>query len=125
MTRPARADDKLPIAIELNLFGLDQGTRSALNASIAANARRAFAPFGDAVRSVSVGVTRALYPLEGEVWEVTVDVTFEGSAPRTVHARSAARRPHVALEEAMLDAWTETNALASAAPAPGATRAVA
>lgn len=124
MTERTRAPATLPILIELNLFGLDQGTRSALSASIAANARRAFSPFGDAVRSVTVGVTRALRPGEGEVWEVTVDLCLEGASARTVHTRSAARRPHVALEEALLDAWCETDVLVRE-PAPDASRAVA
>ena len=92
MTEHTRAPTTLPILIVLNLFGLDLGTRSALSASISANARRAFSPFGDAVRSVTVGVTRALRPGEGEVWEVTVDLCLEGASARTVHTRSAARR---------------------------------
>ena len=115
----------LPIDIELTLTGLDLASRNALHASIAANARRAFTRLGPGVKMVRVNVTRAFRRDEGEVWEVAVGVSLESDRSRRVHTRSTAGRPHVALEGALLNAWSESDVLLRAHPIPEPARASA
>ncbi|MFO0610153.1 MAG: hypothetical protein U0324_43740 [Polyangiales bacterium] len=114
----------LPVDIELTLTGLDLASRNALHASVAANARRAFSRLGEPVKRVRVHVTRVVRPGSAEAWEVAVGVTLDRGFEQRVHARSAAARPHVALESALLSAWSEC-ALLLEGPLPEPARAVA
>ena len=119
------APNALPVDIELTLTGLDLSSRNALHASIAGNARRAFSRLGPGVKRVRVNVTRALRRQEGEVWEVAVGVSLLSDRDRRVHTRSAAGRPHVALETALLNALSESDLLLRSHPIPEPARAVA
>lgn len=114
----------LPVEIELTLTGLDLASRNALHAGVAANARRAFTRLGEPVKRVRVHVTRVLRHGAGEAWEVAVGVSLDLGHEQRVHARSAAGRPHVALETALLSAWSESAVLLSG-PLPEPARAVA
>ena len=125
MNAPPQAPRTLPVLVDLALYGLDQGSRAALRTSIVDNARRAFARFGDAVESVAVSVSRTSQLGEGEVWAVLVDVALAGSAARTVRSYAYSRRPHTALESALLDAWSDVDSLLRAHPTPEPACAVA
>ncbi len=118
MNAPPQALRKLPVLVDLSLYGLDQGSRTALRTSIVDNARGAFTRFGAGVEGVSVSVSRTAQLGEGELWAVLVDVTLAGSAARTVRSYAYARRPHTALESALLDAWSDVDALLRAQPTP-------
>ncbi len=125
MNAPTPAPRSLSVLVDLILYGLDQGSRAALRASIVDNTRRAFARFGDGVASVAVSVSRTHQSGDDEVWAVLVDVALSGPPPRTVRSHAYARRPHTALENALLDAWSETDASLRAQPTPEPARAAA
>lgn len=112
---------ELPVDIELSLTGLDLTSRHALHASIAVNTRRAFARLGTPVERVRVLVNRVPRGDLGERWEVAVGVILAGGR---VDRRSEASRPHLALEAALLGAWSECAALLGGLDR-GAARAVA
>lgn len=125
MNAPTPLPRSLPVVVDLALYGLDQASRAALRASVVVNARRAFEGFGDGVESVAVSVTRSSQHGEGELWAVIVEVVLAGSAGRIVRSHAYARRPHTALEGALLDAWGDVHALLRAHPTPEPARAIA
>lgn len=96
----------MDIRVHLELFSLDTATRASLTAFCDAQARRAL--YGDRalVDAATVILRREALPLVGERWTARVELRLRRPGAPTLAVDAKSRRPHRAIEEAVIEAWS-------------------
>lgn len=98
----------MEVRVHLEVFSLDTATRASLTAFCEAQVRRAL--HGDRDRALVDGATvvvrREALPLVGERWSARLELRLKRPGAPTLAVEAKARRPHRAIEEAVLEAWS-------------------